>query len=184
MPSKGRDGATGFDAGIDWDQLVRELSPLLYRWTRQAGIGEFDINDIVQEVFLALLQAAQQNQWPRAGSFHPWLWRVWRYRLLRHLQYYRSIPICFKPPHLLEISTVFADASDNAPPATVRLINEFRARFAKTVWEAFWRTIVLDDDTQDVAEDLGVSIWAIYKARDRVLRSLKHACFMEHHPSS
>ena len=40
-------------------------------------------------------------------------------------------------------------------------------------WQAFWRTAVEGDAPNDVAKDLQISVWAVYKARTRVLTKLR-----------
>lgn len=45
--------------------------------------------------------------------------------------------------------------------------------FKEQVWTSFWRTAIEGDKPEDVAEDLGVSVWAVYKARARVLQKLR-----------
>ena len=40
-------------------------------------------------------------------------------------------------------------------------------------WQAFYRTAIRGDAPADVAADLGISVWAVYKARSRVLQKLK-----------
>jgi RNA polymerase sigma-70 factor (ECF subfamily) len=50
---------------------------------------------------------------------------------------------------------------------TVR--DEFDAR----TWTAFWRPAVEGDRPADVAADLHVSVWAVYKSRARMLQRLR-----------
>ena len=45
--------------------------------------------------------------------------------------------------------------------------------FESRTWQAFFRTTVQGDAPQDVANDLGISVWAVYKARSRVLTKLR-----------
>ena len=48
-----------------------------------------------------------------------------------------------------------------------------RAEFENRTWEAFWRTAVEGHAPAHVAEDLGMSVPAVYKAKSRVLRRLR-----------
>ncbi len=48
-----------------------------------------------------------------------------------------------------------------------------RNRFEKSTWQAFWRTVIDGVSTEEVAEELGLSRWAVYKARSRVLQLLR-----------
>jgi RNA polymerase sigma-70 factor (ECF subfamily) len=53
------------------------------------------------------------------------------------------------------------------------LLDLVREEFDPRTWTAFWRTAVEGDRPADVAADLGVSAWAVYKARSRVLQRLR-----------
>ena len=55
---------------------------------------------------------------------------------------------------------------DGLPPAA-------RERQDDRTWKAFWRSAVEGDRPADVAADLGVSVWAVYKARSRVLQRVR-----------
>lgn len=54
-----------------------------------------------------------------------------------------------------------------------RALAILRPRFEKQTWSAFWRTSVDGCSPDDVAEELGVSRWSVYKARSRVLHRLR-----------
>jgi hypothetical protein len=42
-----------------------------------------------------------------------------------------------------------------------------------STWQAFWRTAMDRDSTRSVADDLGLTVAAVYLARHRVLARLK-----------
>ncbi len=46
--------------------------------------------------------------------------------------------------------------------------------FEPSTWQACWEFVVNDRPAQDVAAELGVSVNAIYVAKSRVLRHLRH----------
>lgn len=48
-----------------------------------------------------------------------------------------------------------------------------RTHFEKTTWQAFWRTAVDGCSPDEVAKELGLSRWNVYKARSRVLQRLR-----------
>ena len=47
-----------------------------------------------------------------------------------------------------------------------------RYEFKPNVWQAFWRDAIEGDQPADVAADLELTVWAVYKARSRVLQRL------------
>lgn len=55
----------------------------------------------------------------------------------------------------------------------LRALEGLKVSFNETTWTAFWRVVVDGDEAKHVAEDLGVSVWAVYKAKTRVLAKLR-----------
>jgi RNA polymerase sigma-70 factor (ECF subfamily) len=47
-----------------------------------------------------------------------------------------------------------------------------RAEYEEQTWQAFWRVVVDAQKPADVAEELGMSLAAVYQAKSRVLRRL------------
>ena len=54
-----------------------------------------------------------------------------------------------------------------------RALAQVRQSIASRIWNAFYRTAIEGDSPGDVAEDLDMSVWAVYKARSRVLKKLR-----------
>ena len=48
-----------------------------------------------------------------------------------------------------------------------------QVEFQETTWQAFWRTYVDNRGSQEVANELGISLEAVYKARSRVMARLR-----------
>ena len=45
-----------------------------------------------------------------------------------------------------------------------RALEQVKAEFEESTWAAFWRVAVEGDSATDIAADLGVTKWAVYKA--------------------
>ena len=56
---------------------------------------------------------------------------------------------------------------------TSRALELVRAEFENRTWEAFRRAVVEGQQPAHIAEDLGISINAVYKCKSRVLRRLR-----------
>jgi RNA polymerase sigma-70 factor (ECF subfamily) len=56
-----------------------------------------------------------------------------------------------------------------------RVLEMIRVEFAARTWDAFWRTTVDGQPPAYVAEDLQMSVPAVYMAKSRVLRRLRQA---------
>src|SRR3984893_8062536 len=59
-----------------WGRFVSLYTPLIYSWGRRVGLQEQDAADLVQEVFVTLLQVLPTFKYDRHRSFRRWLWTV------------------------------------------------------------------------------------------------------------
>src|SRR5690242_593004 len=54
-------------------EVVRLYTPLFYYWARRTGLRGQDADDLVQEVFLTLVQKLPAFTYDRTKSFRSWL---------------------------------------------------------------------------------------------------------------
>ena len=70
-----------------WDRFVQLYAPLMYGWLRHAGLDENEASDLVQDVFLILVQKLPEFHYDRQKSFRAWLKTItlnkWRQRMRR-----------------------------------------------------------------------------------------------------
>jgi RNA polymerase sigma-70 factor (ECF subfamily) len=166
-----------------WVRLTRLYGPCVYRWARQAGLQATDAADIVQEVFRALaLNLADFRHDRPADSFRGWLWTITRHKVLDRFRWLEAQPRAIGGSDFWhQTGQLPADlpAEPNELPATtlgqvVRTALELvQGEFAAATWQAFWLSTVDQQPPAEVAQRLGVSPWAVYKARSRVLARLR-----------
>ena len=70
-------------------------------------------------------------------------------------------------------SFVMSDPNDDDEELWRYSIAMVRAQFSEHVWAAFWRTTVDAQPAAEVAEELAMSVAAVYQAKSRVLRRLR-----------
>ncbi|MCA9144971.1 MAG: sigma-70 family RNA polymerase sigma factor [Planctomycetales bacterium] len=166
-----------------WERLTRLYGPVVYRWARQAGLQPQDASDVMQDVFHSVTTniGKFEHQFD-GGGFRGWLWTISRNNIRDH---YRSL----KGTAQATGGTAGLDQIQQLPelpPATStksgsieisnlrrRAMELVRGDFEERTWQAFWRSAVEGDTPADVASDLGISVWAVYKARSRVLSRLR-----------
>jgi RNA polymerase sigma-70 factor (ECF subfamily) len=166
-----------------WERLVDLLGPVVYRWCRQSGIGREDAADVVQEVFSSV--AAHVGDFRRESpgdSFTAWLATITRNKIRDHFRRRQGRPearggtdaqLQFRQiPELPELSQQ-SNGTWAAGLLSRRALDLVRAEFENRTWEAFWRTTVDGQCPADVAQDLGLTLNAVYKAKSRVLRRLR-----------
>ncbi|NQT17262.1 MAG: sigma-70 family RNA polymerase sigma factor [Planctomycetes bacterium] len=165
-----------------WARLAKLYGPLVYRWARQSGLQATDAADVVQDVFLNLARDISGFRRDRPNdSFRKWLRVITRNRVYDRFRNLAAEPQAAggsdANKKLRELPTFPPDADDGSDFVEIRRLRSralelLRGEFKASTWQAFWRAAVEGDAPADVAEDLGLSVWAVYKARSRVLRRL------------
>ncbi len=166
-----------------WTRLVKLYGPVVYRWARGAGLQPSDAADVTQDVFEAVTTHIGRFSHARpADTFRGWLWTVARNRIR---DFYRD-----RRDHehaaggtdarrqLEQLAERPPDSNSDIGSAELggvrrRVIELVRQEFDARTWTAFWRSAIEGDRPADVADDLGVTVWAVYKARARVLQRLR-----------
>jgi RNA polymerase sigma factor (sigma-70 family) len=166
---------------VAWREFTALYEPLIYQLARGKGLQDSDARDVCQEVLLTVARAT--DRWdpdPDRGSFRGWLSRVTRNLLINFLTRREE-------PGTGRTSMVaLLEAQAKADPAISDLFDlEYRRRlfhwasekvkkeFTTDTWQAFWRSAVGGETPAKVAQDLSMTIGAVYIARSRVMARLR-----------
>lgn len=166
-----------------WERLVDLYGPVVYRWCRLSGVCLEDAPDVVQDVFIAVAShVAEFRRQSASDSFSAWLATITRNKVRDHFRRRQGRPEArggtdaqqqfLQVPELSEPSQSSARMDADALLSR-RALDLVRAEFENRTWEAFWRTAVDGQSPAHVADDLGISTNAVYKAKSRVLRRLR-----------
>jgi RNA polymerase sigma-70 factor (ECF subfamily) len=55
-----------------------------------------------------------------------------------------------------------------------RVLRLLQRDFQPTTWQAFWQSVACDHSAEEVAAELGLTVAAVYAAKSRILRRLRH----------
>jgi RNA polymerase sigma-70 factor, ECF subfamily len=168
-----------------WERFVRLYSPMVYRWCRRSGLSAEDSADVLQEVLAAVM--LHLSDFRRDGpedSFGAWLAAITRNKVrdvYRRRQgraearggttAQRRMAEIPEPSEATEES-IRPDAESTAWLSR-RALELIQAEFETRTWEAFSRVTISGEPSSQVAEDLKMSIPAVYTAKSRVLRRLR-----------
>ena len=87
-----------------WDRFVALYTPLIYSWGKRVGLQHQDAADLVQEVFVTLVQTLPSFSYDHHKSFRAWLRTVtlnkWRQRCRR-----AALPLAADEHALAEVAT-------------------------------------------------------------------------------
>jgi RNA polymerase sigma-70 factor, ECF subfamily len=166
-----------------WHDLCELYRPLIAAWLRRQSVPEADIDDLMQEIFLAVVRGLPSfNHSGRRGAFRAWL---------------RTIAYNYSCDYWKSPARRTAASGDEAAQAALGLLEDpdsplnrywdeehdryvlrclFEAvelEFEPTTMRAF-QLVALDGASgAEAADQLGISLTAVYIARSRVLSRLR-----------
>jgi RNA polymerase sigma-70 factor, ECF subfamily len=169
--------------GEAWDDLHTLYRPLVVGCLRRQAVAERDVDDLVQEIFLAVHRGLPSfDHSGRAGAFRAWLRAI---ALTCSCNYWRSPARRVAAPgdaaaeealrQLEDSNSALWRAWDEEHDRHVLrcLLEMMEIEFEPATMQAF-RRVALDGATGvEAAGELGLSVAAVYTARSRVLRRLR-----------
>lgn len=160
-----------------WDRFVELYTPLLFHWARRFGLQESDVADLVQDVFVQLVQELPRFTYQAHGRFRGWLYTVllnkWRQR--RRQAAARPAEVGPGPLLVQETpdSTVTLTEEEYRAYLVERALQLMQADFQANTWKACWEYVVVNRPAAEVAAELGMTVNAVHLAKARVLRRLR-----------
>jgi RNA polymerase sigma-70 factor (ECF subfamily) len=165
--------------GEAWDRFVSLYTPLIYAWGRHVGLQDQDAADLVQEVFVTLVQVLPNFTSEPHKGFRRWLRTVtlntWRDRRRRRSD--RPLPgdeAALAAAAAPDGMDAFWESECRQQVAN-RALQLMQADFRPATWRAFWEQVVVGRPAKEVAAELGLSPGAAYAATFRVLDRLRQA---------
>ena len=160
----------------------------MYAWARRCGCQSADAADVMQETFASVATAIARFDYEKEGAtFRGWLWTITRNKIRDLARNREPRPIGGSEAQIamqqvavtdLDQDSVNADSPPSSANDDMRCVRErtlqmLRESFDPRSWRMFWETAIVGRDPSDVAEEMSVSRWAVYKARSRVLQRLQ-----------
>jgi RNA polymerase sigma-70 factor (ECF subfamily) len=160
-----------------WGQFVDLYTPLLYEWARKRGLHEADAADLVQDVFLALLQKLPTFAYNPHKSFRGWLFTVtlniWRDRQRAVATRWLGVGERRVEDVSVPDPAIGFQEQEYRNYLVSRALKLMQADFATVTWQAVWQHAVQGRPAAEVAKELGLSVAAVYCAKFRVLSRLR-----------
>ena len=162
-----------------WAEFDRLYTPLLRSWLRPHFLQPADADDVVQDVLLVVSDKLPGFRPVRPESFRAWLRAILGYRLRTHWKQAGRRPAAGGFERLVcemedDQSDLARRLDDDHNRHVVRgLLEGVQPHFHPTTWQAFWRTVILEESATRVAADLRLTANAVFIARSRVLKRLR-----------
>jgi RNA polymerase sigma-70 factor (ECF subfamily) len=166
-----------------WEDLCELYRPLIAGWLRRQSVPDADVDDLMQEIFLAVVRGLPSfSHSGRRGAFRCWL---------RTIAYNYSCDYWKSPAHRVSAAgndtaaAAFALLEDPDSPLNrfwdeehdryvLRCLLELvEIEFEPATVRAFRRVAFEDISGAEAARELGISVASVYAARSRVLRRLR-----------
>ena len=164
-----------------WAEFVTLYRPVVCQLARRHGMQPADADDLAQQVLISISRAIERFD-PENGQarFRTWLKTIARHAIINALT--RGVP---------DRAVGGGDAMDllHQQPAASQetqslmlqyrreifqvAASQIRDEFQPDTWQAFWNSVVLGQDVDQVAESLNRSRGCVYTSRSRVMKRLK-----------
>lgn len=161
-----------------WRTFVALYAPLIYRYSRAWGLQDADASDLTQEVLGEVLRGIRSFEYcPERGRFRDWLLLITRRRLIRFHGARARLPVPglgseWPEPAGAALPDHDWDAAFNERVLRVAL-RRIRPGFGSGVWRAFERVWIELCPAAEAADELSMSVEAVYMAKSRVLKRLE-----------
>jgi RNA polymerase sigma-70 factor (ECF subfamily) len=169
--------------GQAWSEFVDLYAPLVYGFARKSCLQDADAADLTQEVLGAVAGAARRLEYdPQRGSFRGWLFTVVRNKLANFVAARKNRDQAAGGSDARFRLEELPDHDDRQQAQWdyeyeqrlfARAAEQVRGGFQPATWQAFWQTAVEARNPKDVAQEMGMSVGAVYIARSRVLARLR-----------
>jgi RNA polymerase sigma-70 factor (ECF subfamily) len=155
---------------LAWNEFHDRYGDIIAAFARKFGVREHDVADLVQDVLIGFFgKAATFVYDPARGRFRGFLkvctMRAAYKRFGRDAR--RALPLTSLEEDAASVEQVWNDAWEKQQ--LERAMADVRQQLrTESSWRAFEQTIVHGRSAQVVADELGLSVSAVYKARDRI----------------
>lgn len=182
-----------------WSRLTSVFSPIVYRWSREAGLDAADSADVVQEVFIAVARNVSKFERKKEkASFRSWLATITRNKVrdrfrriqrgfnarggTQALEHLNNLAV--SEPSFDDTAIIAGSVSDEVLSQVIdhqqletripaQVLQLVKANCDQNTWNAFWLTTAKEMPAADVARELGISIASVYQAKSRILRRIR-----------
>lgn len=169
--------------GDAWTRFFTLYDPLVNLWCARSGLREPNIDDVKQEVFIAVRKYLVnfRKESPQ-DSFRAWLRTVTSTKVADFWRRHNADAVPVGGSDALHAIASVPAPSDDSRDAELaeekgvlyrRAVDLIKTDFKAKTWMAFWRTTIDGQRANDVAVELGISKNAVHMAKSHVLRRLR-----------
>jgi RNA polymerase sigma factor (sigma-70 family) len=168
-----------------WREFYEFYHPLLTRYLRRLGLKEDTANDVIQDVFVKLVQALPKFELDgKRGRFRSYLWKLTYNGLVdeaRRLKARRQAEEEWVKRFLIadeaESRKLHQELNEiNYREIVDRALPRVQAVTSTRAWTCFEQRLLLDRPGSAIAAELGISDKAVFVYASRVLKAVRQQC--------
>lgn len=164
-----------------WSHFVRVYTPLVYRYARRRGLQDCDAGDVAQDVLRAAVRdAGNLDGIHRRGSLRSWLFTVAHHKVYDLQKDRHKHAAATGESTMLALLNELPSREDreawereHREQLFAWAAEQVEAECSPTAWQAFRQTAVEGRAPATVAQELGMTVAAVYLAKSRVMARLK-----------
>ena len=166
-----------------WQAFAQVYQPLIRNYGLRHGLQEADADDLSQSVLTTIVSVVRHFVFDSTrGSFRRWLLTVTRNEMYKHFNRQKRFPVGSGDTGVHQALDQRPGVADADDPAWDREYQEriftwateqARHDFEETTWQAFWLTAVKLRPPSEAAEELKMTLGAVYTAKSRVLGRIR-----------
>jgi RNA polymerase sigma-70 factor (ECF subfamily) len=176
-----------------WAAFHARYHDVILTWCRRRELSSACAEDLTQEIWLKLLRDIHTYN-PEKGRLRSWLKTVVNNTLTDYWRRQQAKPerggvggsaflerlAGLADPEAAEELSGAIERQTNSSAADI--LARVQARLHQTTWQAFYQTLIEQRPAKEVAQELGLSVSAVYKHTYRVKQML-HEEYLHVHPS-
>jgi RNA polymerase sigma-70 factor (ECF subfamily) len=168
-----------------WREFYQFYQPLLARYLRKLRLDEHTAGDVIQDVFVRLLQALPGFEFDKErGRFRSYLWKLTYTALVdraRRAKAGRRAEEAwverFQRDDEAESRKVHAELDEiNDRQILEKAMARVRSVTSRTAWACFKERLVRDRAGSAIAAELGISPKVVFVYASRVLKAVRQQC--------
>jgi RNA polymerase sigma-70 factor (ECF subfamily) len=165
-----------------WSEFVKIYAPLIHAYGLRRGLQDADAADLSQTVLQSIARSVGDFQYDRSkGTFRGWLFTITRNHLLKALQRRHRDVVARGDSSAQDLLKEYPDQVDDESVWNEEherrlfawAVNRVRAEYTESTWRAFWMSAVEGVRAAEIAEQLRMSVGAVYIAKSRVTARIR-----------
>lgn len=161
-----------------WNLFVERYKPLLFYWANLVGLSPEESEDVVQDLFLLLVDKLPKFDHQGVGSFRSWLRTVALNKCREKLRR-RKLPeeVQVGDARLVDVAAAVEREQfwevEHRRKLVARARDIMQAEFEPATWQVCWLRVVEGVPAAELARRFGIKESTVYVYSSRVLRRLR-----------